>query len=74
MEMMRIPLSGWAAHLRPVARIGAFIVMGAIALMTFEGMAMAVERFMDQRVLDVVDAREAFDIAEDAEAHRAGRD
>ena len=69
MEMMRIPLSGWAAHLRPVARIGAFIVMGAIALMTFEGMAMAVERFMDQRVLDVVDAREAFDTAKDAEAH-----
>ena len=26
METMRVPLAGWAAHLRPLAKIGAFVV------------------------------------------------
>ena len=63
METMRVPLAGWAAHLRPLAMLGAFIVMGAISVLTFEGMSIAVERFMHQRVIEVVDAREALDAA-----------
>jgi hypothetical protein len=63
MEMMRVPLAGWAAHLRPLAMFGAFIVMAAVSILTFEGMAIAVERFMHQRVVEVYAAREAFDAA-----------
>jgi hypothetical protein len=61
METMRVPLAGWAAHLRPLAKIGAFVVMAAISVLTFEGMSIAVERFMHQRVVDVAEAREAVD-------------
>jgi hypothetical protein len=68
METMRVPLAGWAAHLRPVAMLGAFIVMIAIAFMTFEGMVMAGARFMDQRVHDVIEARTALEDINDAQA------
>jgi hypothetical protein len=61
METMRVPLAGWAAHLRPLAKIGAFVVMAAISVLTFEGMSIAVERFMHQRVVEVAEAREAVD-------------
>jgi hypothetical protein len=64
MESMRVPLSGWAAHLRPVAMFGALVVMAAISLMTFEGMSMAVERFIHQRVIDVYAARKTLDEAQ----------
>jgi hypothetical protein len=67
LEAMRIPLSGWAAHLRPLARAGAFVVMGAISVLTFEGMSIAVERFMHQRVIEVEKARHKLDLAQ----HRA---
>jgi hypothetical protein len=52
-----------AAHLRPLATLAAFIVMAAISVLTFEGMSIAIERFMHQRVIEVVGAREAFDAA-----------
>jgi hypothetical protein len=71
METMRVPLAGWAAHLRPVAMLGAFVVMAAIAFMTFEGMAMGVARFMDQRVHDVIEARTALEDIKDAQAAAA---
>ena len=61
METMRVPLAGWAAHLRPLAKIGAFVVMAAISILTFEGMSIAVERFTHQRVVEVAEAREAVD-------------
>jgi hypothetical protein len=70
-ETMRVPLAGWAAHLRPMGMLGAFIVMAAIAFMTFEGMAMGVERFMNNRVVDVVEARVVLNDAQEAEAHYA---
>ena len=70
-ETMRVPLAGWAAHLRPVAMGGAFIVMAAIAFMTFEGMAMGVERFMNQRVVDVAETRAVLNDAQEADAHYA---
>jgi hypothetical protein len=70
-ETMRVPLAGWAAHLRPAATGGAFIVMAAIAFMTFEGMAMGVERFMNQRVVDVAEARAVLNDAQEADAHYA---
>jgi hypothetical protein len=70
-ETMRVPLAGWTAHLRPVAMGGASIVMAAIAFMTFEGMAMGVERFMNQRVVDVVEARAVLNDAQEADAHYA---
>ena len=63
METMRVPLASWAAHLRPLAMIGAFVVMAAVSALTFEGMAIAVERFMHQRVVDVTEARQVFDAA-----------
>jgi hypothetical protein len=71
MESMRVPLSGWAAHLRPLAMLGAFVVMAAIAFMTFEGMAMGVARFMDQRVHDVIEARTALEDIRNAQATAA---
>ena len=63
LEMMRVPLSGWAAHLRPVAMFGAAVIMLALSVLTFEGMSIAVERFMYQRVIEVAQAREALDTA-----------
>ena len=53
------------------ALAGAFVVMAAIALMTFEGMAMGVARFMDQRVHDVIEARTTLEGIKDAQATSA---
>ena len=68
METMRVPLAGWAAHLKPLAMFGAFVVMAAISVLTFEGMGIAFERYMNQRVLDVAAARETYDAAMEKQA------
>ena len=52
METTRVPLAGWTAHLKPLAMVSGFIIMGAISVLTFEGMSMGVERFIHQRVMD----------------------
>jgi hypothetical protein len=73
-ETMRVPLSGWAAHLRPLAMLGAFIVIATISVLTFEGMSLAVERFMYQRVVVVAEARQALDAAQQKADDEAAAD
>jgi hypothetical protein len=70
METTRVPLAGWTAHLKPFAMLCGFAIMGTIAVLTFEGMSMGVERFIHQRVMDVLAARDVLD-AERAKAHDA---
>ena len=70
METTRVPLAGWTAHLKPLAMVSGFIIMGAISVLTFEGMSMGVERFIHQRVMDVIAARDVLDAAK-RKAHDA---
>jgi hypothetical protein len=70
METTRVPLAGWTAHLKPFAMLCGFVIMATIAVLTFEGMSMGVERFIHQRVMDVLAARDALDAAR-AKAHDA---
>ena len=70
METTRVPLAGWTAHLKPLAMVSGFIIMGAISVLTFEGMSMGVERFIHQRVMDLIAARDVLDAAK-RKAHDA---
>ena len=63
METTRVPLAGWTAHLKPFAMLMGFVIMGSISILTFEGMSYGVERFMHNRVLDVIAARDVLDAA-----------
>jgi hypothetical protein len=63
METTRVPLAGWTAHLKPFAMFCGFVIMAAISVLTFEGMSYGVERFMHQRALDVLTARDVLDAA-----------
>jgi hypothetical protein len=63
LETTRVPLSGWTAHLKPFAMLCGFLIMACISVLTFEGMSMGIERFIHQRVMDVIAARDVLDAA-----------
>ena len=63
-----MPLASWTARLKPIAMLGGVVIMGAISVLTFESMSLGFERFMHQRVLDVLDARDTLDAAKERTA------
>ena len=62
-EMLRVPLASWTAHLKPIAMLGGFLIMVAMSVLTFESMSLGFEKFMHQRVLDVLNAGDVLDAA-----------
>ena len=72
-ELVRIPLAGWSTRLGIAGNLGAAVALGAIAVMSFEGLSMAFEQFVNNRVvtvmhaqLDVEKAQRAVDHVSDA--------
>ncbi|UZF93020.1 hypothetical protein [Bosea sp. NBC_00550] len=62
-ECLRVPLASWAMHLKWTGRLAAFIVLGFIAVGTFEGLSLAVEQMMNARISFITKAREEHDVA-----------
>jgi hypothetical protein len=54
-EALRIPLAGWATRLRLLPRLMAGVVLLAIAVGSAEGLALAFEQMVNNRVLTVMD-------------------
>ena len=52
-ETMRVPLAGWSTRVGTAGRIGAALALGAIGLMSFEGLSLAFEQFVNNRVVTV---------------------
>lgn len=76
-EALRIPLSGWATRLRIGGRLVAFLALAAIAVGSAEGLAVAFEAFLQNRVVeiaraarDVEKAQAAVDLAKSAIARQ----
>jgi hypothetical protein len=55
-ECLRIPISAWAIHLRPLGQALAVVVLLAIAVGSFEGLSIAFEQFVNNRVINVMRA------------------
>ena len=52
-ETMRVPLAGWSTRVGTAGRIGAALALAAIAVMSFEGLSLAFEQFVNNRVVTV---------------------
>jgi hypothetical protein len=66
MECLRLPVAMTIPKMRLMTGLIAVALLVGITPMTFEGMVMAVEQFMNQRVLEVVDADTKVDTAKSA--------
>jgi hypothetical protein len=58
-ESVRVPLAGWATRVSTAGKVGACIALGAISIMSFEGLSMAFEQFINNRVVTVMHAAHA---------------
>jgi hypothetical protein len=65
-EMVRIPLAGYSTRLSWPMRILSGIVMLAIALASFEGLAITFELFLTNRIHDVRTIQRTVEIAQEA--------
>jgi hypothetical protein len=65
-ELMRIPLAGWAVHLRFGGKCLAAVVMLMIAVGSFEGLVLVFERAVTNRVANVSVAQRNLYIAQTA--------
>lgn len=65
-EMMRIPLAAWSTRLPTFGQILGALVLLAIAVGSFEGLTLAFEQFVSNRVVTVMDKEEALTKAKDA--------
>ena len=65
-EALRIPLSAMATRLRWGGRMLAAVALLAIAIVSAEGLAVAVESFLQNRVVDIMHASAAVDRAQRA--------
>lgn len=63
MECMRVPVAMKLPHLRPLGATLGVLLLIAITPLTFEGMSLAFEQFMHQRVLAVAKAEDAMQSA-----------
>lgn len=55
-ESLRIPLAAWSMHLRTAGRSLAYLVLLCIAIGSFEGLSLAFEQFINNRVVRVMAA------------------
>jgi hypothetical protein len=69
LECLRYPLSSWMAHAKFFGMLLSAFVLVCVAVLTFEGVTLAVEQFMHQRVIVVMDAKEEVDRTERALAN-----
>jgi hypothetical protein len=65
-EMLRVPVSGLATRLGFGGRALSAVVLIAIAVISFEGLSMIFETFLDNRTAAVLHAQRAYDRADDA--------
>jgi hypothetical protein len=66
MESLRVPVAMTIPRLKWVGKVVATALLIAVTPLTFEGMALAFEQFMHQRVVEVVDAETKADAAKRA--------
>lgn len=64
-ELLRIPLSAWTTRLTWPMRVVSAFVMLAIAVASFEGISLAMEQFLTNRLHDVMVVRRTVDLAQD---------
>jgi hypothetical protein len=64
-EMLRIPISSFAVQLDTAGRVLAFIVLAAIAVVSFDALTIIFEQFLDNRAAAVLSAQRAYDLARD---------
>jgi len=65
-ELLRIPLSAWSTQLTFSMRLMSALVLLAIAIVSFEGLTLAFEQFVTNRLHDVLAVQRVVDIAQDA--------
>jgi hypothetical protein len=68
-ELVRIPLAGWSTRLGIAGKASAAVALAAIAVMSFEGLSMAFEQFVNNRVVTVMHAQHDVEKAQRAVDH-----
>jgi hypothetical protein len=63
-ECLRYPLSSWMAQATFLGRLLSAFVLMCVAVLTFEGVTLAIEQFMNQRVITVMDVQAEVDKAD----------
>ena len=65
-ESLRIPLAGWSTRLRFGGKVLAWLALIAIALASFDGLALVFSIFVDNRLTNVLQAQHQVEIAQRA--------
>jgi hypothetical protein len=63
-ESLRVPLAGWSTRLRLRGKLLAWLALAAIALTSFDGLALVFENFLDNRMVNVLAAQHRVEIAQ----------
>lgn len=64
-ELLRIPVAAFSTSVDRFGRVLAFIIMAAIAVISFDALALIFEQYIDNRAAAVLKAQRAYDLALD---------